>query len=55
MATKTKTVTEKEMRDAIQYAEGQLRGGSAIAAIPQENAARAYRRLNDLVERFDAQ
>ncbi len=33
------------LREAVEYAEGQLRGGSAVGLIPQENAERAYSRL----------
>jgi hypothetical protein len=37
--------------EAVEYAEGQLRGGSLVGAIPQENAARAHRKLEEALER----
>jgi hypothetical protein len=40
----------KEAAEVIEYADGQLRGGSAVGRIPQENAARAYRKLDAFIE-----
>lgn len=42
----------RELTEAVEYAEGQLRPGSGVGAIPQENAARAYRRLESALDKL---
>lgn len=42
----------EELAEALEYAEGQLRGGVAVGKVPQQNVARAYQRIDEVVERY---